>query len=132
MITSREIRELLKRNPQHLYYLVSSILDHGLVKDPSNPQRGAWLGFEIFIGGSSGWAWSQSHGDYITWFGGDYSPEKTRHRHFTHRNPVAYTRRLIMYAFKLGYPIEASLCAAALHFMRLWELPLENHVPVRR
>jgi hypothetical protein len=129
MITSREIRELLERNPGHLFYIISTVLDLGMVK---KDDRGAWLLFELFIERHLPWSWDDCHDDYIRHFGGNYKPDLTRHAHFTHPDPVAYTRRLIKYAYKLGYPIEASLCAAALRDLKLWELPFENHVSVRR
>ena len=129
MITSREIRELLERNPGHLFYIVSTVLDLGMVE---KDDRGAWLLFELFIERHLPWSWDDCHDDYVRHFGTGYKPGLTRHTHFTHPDPVAYTRRLIKYAYKLGYFIEASLAAAALRDLKLWELPFENHVSVRR
>lgn len=128
MITSREIRELLARKPEHLYYIISSLLDVNLVfLGEAITEKTTWIRFEAATNEGKRWRWVSCNIDYEQFF----NPYFSRHQHFSHPDPLAYTQRLIKYAFKLGYIAEASLCVAALREIQLWELPFENHVPVR-
>jgi hypothetical protein len=128
MLTSRQIRELLARNPQNLYYMVSTILDLSEVR---SEHRGCWLQFEVFVEKHvTGWSWDISHRDFVDWKG--VPARNPRTKYFAHHDGVAYNKRLFKYAYNLGYLAEASICAAALRELKLWELPVENHVPVRR
>jgi hypothetical protein len=126
MITSREIRELLARKPEHLFYIISSILDVGLSE--SLTKKTTWVRFEAATNEGKRWHWVSCHADYEQFFS---STNFSHRQHFSHPDPLAYTQRLIKYAFKLGYIAEASLCVAALREIQLWEPPVENHVPVR-
>jgi hypothetical protein len=132
MITSREIRELLELNPDLLYYIISSVLDASAVPGRTKDRPRAWLDFEYATDEPNRWSWDACHETYINWKKDVPVTAHHRHSYFRHPHPVPYTRRLIKYAFKLGYFTEASHCAAALRELKLWEPPFENHVSVRR